>query len=59
MSQHIGLQKKKDIDEFNRILGYIREGKETDWILYQLKDWFKEGLRFSDSNNESSTFDGY
>jgi len=37
----------------------IREEKELDWMLYQVKDWFKEGLRFSDSHNESSNFEGY
>ena len=48
MMKHIGLVKKRDKDEFIRIMGYIREGKEMDWIMYQMKDWFKEGLRFSD-----------
>lgn len=46
MAERIGIQNSFDRSEFIRIVSYIKEGKESDWIFFQLQDWFKNDNRF-------------
>lgn len=46
MAERIGVKNERDKEEFTRVVTYIKEGKEKDWIFFQLQDWFKDESRF-------------